>query len=305
MNQLMMCLIMCVTMIHVLGANEVINQLDIRMKSANSLVCVGLDPDPSKMPVSSMVPDKAIEENVFAFLSQVVDITAPHVACYKIQKAFFDRFDHGHALLKRVCVYIHNSYPGIPVFIDCKVGDTDNTMQAYMQLLFDDIGADGVVINPYMGDDVFEPFLKDPKKVAIVLVQTSNSNAKVVQELQLENGKKLWEEMLHLVVTRWNKNGNLIPVLSSNASMQNYDSIREIIPQNVPILLAGIGSQGGSPEILKQLLNKNGRGVFVNSSRGILYPYNPTNRYWQSEVLQAVLALKTELNSLRSSVGGE
>lgn len=298
MKQFLMFFVMLVAMRNSILANDVIKQLDERMQQTNSLVCVGLDPDPSKMPLSIMNSEDSIEEKVFNFLSRVVDVTAPHICAFKVQKAFFDQFDAGHNLLRRICIYIHENHPGIPVFIDCKIGDIDNTMQAYMHLIFNDLRADGVVINPYMGDDVLEPFLKDSRRIAIVLVQTSNPNARIVQGLLLNNGKELWEEMLDLTLTRWNKNKNLILVLSSN-SLNDYSLIREKIPQDTPILLAGIGSQGGNPEIMKQLLNKDKRGVFVNSSRGILYSYNPTNEEWQNEVLKATLNLKNMLNEIR------
>jgi orotidine-5'-phosphate decarboxylase len=268
------------------------------MKEASSLVCVGLDPDVAKMPLSITQSGKFIEDNVFDFLSQVVDITAEHACCYKVQKAFFDQYGQGHLLFNRVIAYLHERHPEIPVFADCKIGDIDNTMLAYMDRLFVEAGVDGVVINPYMGDDVFTPFLQDPKKVALVLVQTSNANATVLQNLVLKNDKKLWEEILDLTLNRWNKNGNMILILSSN-STEDYSLIREKIPQDTPILLAGIGSQGGNPEIMKQVLNANKRGVFVNSSRGILYPYAPSNENWQAEVLKAVIELKQTLNNLR------
>jgi orotidine-5'-phosphate decarboxylase len=299
MNKYFVVLIGFLIMANMTFANEILPQLDERMRQVDSLVCVGLDPDPVKIPLSIMNCVKRAEDGVLSFLSQVVDITHPHVCCYKIQKAFFDQFDQGHCLLKNIVSYIHETYPGIPVFVDCKIGDTDNTMQTYMHILFNQMHIDGVVINPYMGDDVLEPFQKDPQKVAIVLVQTSNPNGKVVQELKLANGRMLWEEMLDLTVTRWNQNKNLILVLSSNTSMNNYTHIRELIPQDMPILLAGIGSQGGNPAILKQLLNDNQRGVFVNSSRAILYPYSPENRLWKDEVLKAAVALKMHLNQIR------
>jgi orotidine-5'-phosphate decarboxylase len=293
-------IILCLLMITKLSANEVIQMLDERMKSVDSLVCVGLDPDLNKMPLALTKLKIPPEKKVYLFLTKVVDITAPHVCSFKIQKAFFDRFSQGHRLLKKLCHYIHCNYPGIPVFIDCKIGDIDNTMEAYMDLIFKDYHADGVVVNPYMGDDVLEPFLKDANKTAIVLIQTSNPSAKIVQELKLENGRKLWEEILHLTLKRWNKNKNLILVLSSNTSHVDYALLRDQIPQGVPILLAGIGAQGGNPERLKKLLDDNKRGVFVNSSRGILYPYETVTVEWENAVLKAVLALKNEINEIRN-----
>lgn len=292
-------LIIFLTIMNNTFAGNLYKKLDDRIIKSDSLVCVGLDPDITKLPAVILNTENTPEGKVYAFLTQIIDITAPHACSFKIQKAFYDQFDSGHALLKNTVAYIHENYPDIPVFVDCKIGDTDNTMKAYMSLLFEDIKADSVVINPYMGDDVLEPFMQDKNKSAIVLIQTSNPNAKVVQELELANGKKLWEEMLLLTLNRWNINKNLIVVLSSNTSANNYETVRQIIPQDLPILLAGIGLQGGDPLVLRQLLNDDKRGVFVNSSRGILYPYAQQDEQWQASVLNAVLELKNMLNNLR------
>lgn len=285
-------------MISPLLAHEMFQKLDQRMEVANSLVCVGLDPDINKIPLSC-VNQVCAEESIYSFLTQIIDVTAPHACAFKLQKAFYDQYDFGHELLRKVVAYIHKTQPEIPAFIDCKIGDTDNTMKAYMHLLFDDIKADAVVVNPYMGDDVLEPFLQDKNKVGILLIQTSNPNAKVVQELRLADGKALWEQMLEFAVSRWNKNNNLMVVLSSNTDQGDYRAIRSQIPQEMPILLAGIGAQGGNPEVLKQLLNNNRRGVFVNSSRGILYPYQRSDTEWKDAVLRAVIELKNTLNDVR------
>lgn len=292
-------LLLCCAMISPIFAHDVFHKLDQRMIAANTLVCVGLDPDVTKIPLSCIKSGDTSEDSIYSFLTQIIDITAPYACSFKLQKAFYDQFDSGHELLRKTVAYIHETQSEIPVFIDCKIGDTDNTMKAYMHLLFEDINADAVVINPYMGDDVLEPFIQDANKVGIILIQTSNPNAKVVQELCLSNGKKLWEQMLDLTITRWNKNRNLMIVLSSNTDTQDYIAIRKQIPQDMPILLAGIGAQGGNPDILKQLLNENKRGVFVNSSRGILYPYHRSNEQWKDAVLKSVIELKDTLNMMR------
>lgn len=283
-----------------LYSHEVFKKLDDRMVKTNSLVCVGLDPDISKMPDSIMNSNNSLRDKIYSFLTEIIDVTAPHVCCFKPQKAFYDQFDFGHSLLRDVVSYIHKNHPEIPVFMDCKVGDIDNTMSTYMRLLFDDIKTDVVIVNPYMGDDVMQPFMEDKNKAGIVLIQTSNPRAKCVQELKLENGKKLWQEMLELTLNRWNVNNNLMVVLSSNTEPCDYAAIRKQIPQDMPILLAGIGMQGGDPEIMKQLLNDNKRGVFVNSSRGIIYSYNKNDENWRSEVLNATLKLKNTLNEIRN-----
>jgi orotidine-5'-phosphate decarboxylase len=280
-------------------ANQIIHKLDQKMKSSNSLVCVGLDPDLSKIPNEITALNLKEEDKIFEFLKEVIDLTVHDACAFKIQKAFFDGYDCGHQLLKETIQYIHEQYPQMPVLIDCKIGDIENTMDAYMENLFGNLKGDGVVINPYMGDDVFAPFLNDPNKLGVVLVQTSNPKASVIQNLVLENGEHLWERVLKILLEQWNKNKNLIPVLSSNSHAVDYCKVRKIIPDEMPILLAGVGSQGGNPEILRQMLNKQKRGVFVNSSRGILYPYHPKDLNWKDKIRDAILSLKNQLNSIR------
>jgi len=282
-------------------SHEIFNKLDARMVYANSLVCVGLDPDITKMPASIMSTHQDIEDKVYNFLTQVIDITAPHACSFKLQKAFFDCYVLGYLLLKKTVGYIRKNHPDIPVIIDCKIGDIDNTMKAYMSLLFEDIKADAVVINPYMGDEVLEPFMQDKNKVAVVLIKTSNPHADVVQGLMLSDGKKLWEEILNLTVTRWNTNKNLMIVVASNTHPHDCELIRKQISHDMPILLVGIGVQGGDPAILKALLNENKRGVIVNSSRGILYPYKSSDQHWKTAIEKAIIDLKNTLNSIRTA----
>lgn len=299
MKWILHLLLLVVSIMQRVDANAVIDRLFDSMKTRETLVCVGLDPDLSKMPSEITALQVSDEEKTRLFLQEIVDLTAPHCCCYKIQKAFFDSYVHGHILLMQTIAYLKEKYPTHPVFVDCKIGDVDNTMNIYMETLFDHFEADGVVINPYMGDDVLLPFIKDPNKVAIVLVQTSNPNAKIIQEMTLASGKQLWEECLDLVLHRWNKNQNLIPVLSSNTDPQTYTHVRAQIPETTPILLAGIGKQGGDPAALRLLLNQERVGVFVNSSRGILYPYAPSDPTWRDHVTAEVIALKTHLNEIR------
>ena len=264
-----------------------------RMKSADTLVCVGLDPDYDKIPLSVKRFWRNRETVTFLFLKQVVDITATHCCSFKIQKAFFDLMPDGHKLLKRIIRYIHRHHPMIPIFIDCKIGDIDNTMRAYLANIFDELGADGIVVNPYMGDDVFAEIAPYAHKSVIVLVKTSNPNASIIQDYH-----DLWKHVLSQVVSRWNIHGNLIPVIAST-SQDDLTSIRQTIPDEMPILFAGVGAQGGQLDSLKHLVDSDGYGVFVNSSRGLLYPYKPSDKNWRECIKQAVIALKNKLNHAR------
>lgn len=270
------------------------------MANKNTLACVGLDPDLSKMPLAITGLHASDEVKVSRFLRQVIDITGPHVCAYKVQKAFFDVFPKGHELLTKVVAYAQEKYPEVMMFIDAKVGDIDNTMEAYLRNIFEEIRADGLVVNPYMGDDVLRSFESLSDKAGIVLVKTSNPGADIVQNTILLDGRMLWQYVLQLVAERWNKGTNLIPVLSSTADV-DLSSVRQVIPDDMPILFAGYGVQGGNLNHFRQLLDSTGRGVFVNSSRGILYPYEPVEPEWRQRILDAVIELKETLNRGRTA----
>jgi len=277
---------------------KVIDQIFVRMRTHNTLLCCGLDPDLKKMP-SAITEGKAPdEEKVFDFLRAAVDATASHVCAYKAQKAFFDVMAGGHEVLRELIGYIHASHEGIPVIVDCKIGDIDNTMAAYTHNLFVVLRADGIVVNPYMGDDVMMPLAEYTDKAIVVLAKTSNPSGGVVQDVTLQSGLPLWRHILDLVVNRWNNGKNMIPVLSANAEF-NVPEIRSLIPDDMPILFAGIGAQGGNYVSLRQLLNSEGLGVFVNSSRGILYP--KSHKQWRNAIEEAAVELKDTLNQERRS----
>ena len=275
-----------------------IESLKGRMTSNNTLACCGLDPDLNKFPDDLSFRGLTNEEKTGAFLRQVVDLTADSVCAYKLQKAFFDRFPLGHGALKDIISYIHTRHQGIPAFVDCKIGDVDNTMCAYLGNLFGELNADGIVVNPYMGDDVMKPMTQYPDKAIIVLAKTSNPGGGIVQDVLLNDGKPLWQHILKLTTERWNTAGNMIPVISSTVGLDLIE-VRRLIPDKMPILLAGVGAQGGSYSDLGKLLNSKGHGVFVNSSREILYPKIENGQTWQNSIRLAVTKFKDELNKER------
>lgn len=267
-----------------------------RMYSAGTLLCVGLDPDTRKLPAEILAQPITIEEKVYTFLCGVVDVTIQHVCAYKVQKAFFDLLPGGHDVLKHTIAYIHELDSSVTVVIDCKIGDIDNTMEAYTANLFGNMKADGIVVNPYMGTDVISPLMEHSDKAIVVLAKTSNPGGGVIQDLTLNNGQRLWEFILDQIVGPWNRNSNMIPVLAATAGL-DMSAYRTRIPDQMPILLAGVGAQGGDMHDIRGLLNEQSSGVFVNSSRGILYAnVHPS---WKVSVEVAVINLKCALNSVR------
>jgi len=147
-----------------------------------------------------------------------------------------------------------------------------------------------------MGDDVVIPLAELVDKSIVVLVKTSNPSSGIVQDVALQNGQPLWHHVLNLVVNRWNCNTNMIPVLSSTVGL-NMMEIRSLIPDRMPILLTGVGAQGGNYADLRNLLNSEGIGVFVNSSRGILY--SQSQQPWRIAIEEAAVGLKEALNNER------
>lgn len=268
-----------------------------RMIEVNSLACCGLDPDVKRIP-AQVRGGLGESDRVYNFLHEVIELAAPNVCAFKAQKAFFDNLEDGHEVLARIVAEIHSNHPGLPVFVDCKVGDIDNTMLSYTELILVKIAADGILVNPYMGDEVLAAFADYPDRAVIVLARTSNPGAAAIQDAAMQDGRLLWQYVLQLIVDRWNVNGNLIPVISSTAGL-DMAGTRRLIPNDMPILLAGVGAQGGDYDDLRGLLNRDRIGVFVNSSRALLYPPNPQNLSWQQAVSRAVTDFKAALNSVR------
>jgi len=273
-------------------------ELSERMLQQNTLCCCGLDPDLSKFPSEIKNKPYSDEEKAYEFLTQVVALTAPYVCAFKVQKAFFDCFSGGHNLLKEVIRFVHGRFPKIPVIIDCKIGDTSNTMGAYVKSLFANLDSDGIVVNPYMGDDVFAPFADYPEKIIVTLVRTSNPGASIMQDMMTIEGKMLWEVVLDHMVNRWNVAGNMVPVISSTAGL-DLRFVRGCVPDEMNILFAGVGEQGGDESGVRELLNTSRAGVFVNSSRGILYANSQNGQIWQDAVREAASRMRDALNVFR------
>ena len=264
----------------------------------NTGVCIGLDPDLSKFPLELRKGTDA--EQLFNFLAEVIELTKQHAASYKIQKAFFDRYEGGTKTLKRVVDHLHSSFPERPVIIDCKIGDTVNTMRMYTELLFDYIDADGVTVNPFMGDDVFRSFKRYGDRGLAVLFRTSNRNAAPVQDVMVAHGEQslpLWKHILDYALQNWNNDGNIIPVLSGHVDLEG---IREKVGDDTPILYAGIGMQGVDLQPMKHLLNSCNSGVFVNSSREILYPYTVDHPTWRSQIENAATVLMHRIRGVKN-----
>ncbi|MDP3537163.1 MAG: orotidine-5'-phosphate decarboxylase [Azonexus sp.] len=230
----------------------------------NSLLCVGLDPDPAKFPEHLRGRDDAI----FGFCADIVDATADLVCAFKPQIAYFAAH-RAEEQLEALIAHIHSNHPGIPVILDAKRGDIGSTAEQYAIEAFERYKADAVTVNPYMGRDSVDPYLAYPEKGVILLCRTSNLGGSDLQFLDV-GGEKLYERVARLVATEWNRNGQCALVVGATFPAE-IARVREIVG-DIPLLVPGIGAQGGDIEAtVRAGRTANGGGLMINSSRAILF----------------------------------
>ena len=230
----------------------------------NSLVCVGLDPEPDRLPVSV----RSLPDAIFQFNRQVIDATAPWVCCYKPQFAHYAALGAEDQLLATIR-HIHEKHPGLPVILDSKRGDIGSTAEKYAQESFVRYEADAVTVNPYLGFDSVEPYLKWKDRGVIVLCRTSNPGARDFQDLE-SGGKRLYRHIAERVARDWNGAGNCMLVIGATYP-QELAEIRSVVG-DLPFLVPGVGAQGGDvAAAVSSGKTADGLGVVLNSSRGIIY----------------------------------
>jgi orotidine-5'-phosphate decarboxylase len=255
-----------------------------------SLVCVGLDSDLEKIP-SHLRSAKA---PLFEFNREIIESTFDVVCAYKPQIAFYAASGLERDL-ELTINYIHENFPGIPVILDAKRGDIGSTAKLYAQEAFDRYGADAVTVNPYLGRDALDPFLDRTDRGVIILCRTSNPGAIDIQDLEL-NGEKLYRIVARKAAREWNRNGNVLLVVGGTYPRE-LGEIRSLVG-NMPFLVPGIGAQGG--DIEKAVANgkdEKGRGMIINSSRGIIYAGK--GKDFAQAAGTAALRLRDEINRYR------
>ncbi|MBX3675777.1 MAG: orotidine-5'-phosphate decarboxylase [Rhodocyclaceae bacterium] len=234
----------------------------------DSLLCVGLDPDPSKFPAALRGRDDA----AFEFCRAIADATADLVCAFKPQIAYFAAHraeDQLEALIR----HIHVKHPGIPVILDAKRGDIGSTAEQYAREAFERYDADALTVNPYMGFDSIEPYLAWKGRGVIILCRTSNPGGSDLQFLDTggEGGKRrLYQHVAELVATKWNSSGQCALVVGATFPAELAE-VRRIVG-DMPLLVPGIGAQGGDvAATVSAGRTTAGTGLMINSSRAILY----------------------------------
>ncbi|MCW5597291.1 MAG: orotidine-5'-phosphate decarboxylase [Rhodocyclaceae bacterium] len=234
----------------------------------DSLLCVGLDPDPAKFPAGL----KGRSDAIFDFCRAIADTTADLVCAFKPQIAYFAAHraeDQLEALIR----HIHDKHPGIPVILDAKRGDIGSTAEQYAREAFERYDADALTVNPYMGFDSIEPYLAWKGRGVIILCRTSNPGGSDLQFLDTggEGGKRrLYQHVAELVATKWNSSGQCALVVGATFPAELAEVRR--IAGDLPLLVPGIGAQGGDiAATVSAGRTAAGTGLMINSSRAILY----------------------------------
>ncbi|MFT3897021.1 MAG: orotidine-5'-phosphate decarboxylase [Thermomonas sp.] len=268
-----------------------IERLRNRWQAANSLVCVGLDPDPAKFP-DAFVDD---EDALFAFCRDIADATAEFACAFKPQIAYFAARNDGEAALQRLVAHINGTHPEIPVILDAKRGDIGSTAEQYATEAFERFGADAVTLNPYMGRDSAAPFLQYNDRGCVFLCHTSNPGARDFQELDV-GGEPLYQRIARTIAGEWNAGGNCALVVGATFP-EELKTIRGIVG-DMPLLIPGVGAQGGDVEaVVRNGKAADGTGLVINSSRGILYASNGAD--YADAAANAAKSLRDEINRYR------
>ena len=241
-----------------------VDALKARWTGANTLVCVGLDPEPAKFPPHLRDDPDA----VFRFCREIIDATAEFACAFKPQIAHFAALG-AEVTLQRLVKHIHDAHPGVPVILDAKRGDIGSTAQLYAAEVFDRFGADAVTLNPYLGRDSVQPFLDRAGKGVVLLCRTSNPGAKDFQDLDC-GGRPLYQRVAETVARDWNEGGQCLLVVGATWPKE-LAAVRGTVG-DMPFLVPGIGAQGGDVEaVVKAGRTADGGGLVISSSRAILY----------------------------------
>jgi orotidine-5'-phosphate decarboxylase len=237
-----------------------------------SLLCVGLDPDPAKFPAQF----RGDASRIYDFCAAIVEATADTVIAFKPQIAYFAAH-RAEEQLERLMQHMRSVAPQVPVILDAKRGDIGSTAEQYAIEAFERYGADAVTLSPFMGFDSVQPYLKYHGKGAFLLCRTSNPGGDDLQNQRLasvEGQPLLYEHVARLAQGPWNLNGQLGLVVGATYPKE-IERVREIAP-TLPLLIPGVGAQGGDATATvragwRQVDGRTTASVIVNSSRAILY----------------------------------
>ncbi len=251
---------------------NIYEKLDIAISKNNSLLCIGLDPVYEKIPADLKKADFTDSAGwIFAFNKAIIDATHPYVMGYKPNSAFYEAYGaEGITQLKKTCEYIKKQHPELFLILDAKRADIGSTNEGYVKFAFDYLQADAITLQVYPGKEALQPFLDRTDKGSIFWCKSSNPGSDELQDVVLEGGAMFYEFIAGQIVASWNENKNCMLVVGATYP-EELKRVREIAG-DMPILLPGIGAQGGDlEESLKAGLTKDKKGLIVTVGRSVIY----------------------------------
>ena len=251
-------------------------------------ICVGLDTDINKIPPHLL----KYENPIFEFNKAIIESCADYAAAFKFNFAFYER--NGFKLFDDLSKSLSLIPKDILVIADAKRGDIGNTSEMYAKAILDDMNFDSITVNPYLGEDSVLPFLQNPEKLIFILTLTSNSGSIDFEKIKLENGKILFQHVIEKI-SSWNSKQNCGIVFGATNSQELQENIK--LFGNLPVLLPGIGAQGGNLADVISTFNSAGRKDFIiNVSRSLIYKSNGNN--FAEESMKEIINLNNQIDSL-------
>ncbi|MSQ56837.1 MAG: orotidine-5'-phosphate decarboxylase [Limnohabitans sp.] len=271
-----------------------IDQLNQASLAHQSMLCVGLDPEPSRFPAQY----KNDTSRIYDFCARIVDATADVCMAFKPQIAYFAAH-RAEDQLEKLMQHIRKTAPHVPVILDAKRGDIGSTAAQYAIEAFERYGADAVTLSPFMGFDSVEPYLTYHNKGAFLLCRTSNPSGADLQNQRLssvEGSPLLYEHVAKLAQGPWNLNGQLGLVVGATYPVE-IDRVRQIAP-TLPLLIPGVGAQGGDAVATVRAGWRPHAPIIVNSSRAILYA--SSDEQYAKAARHAAIQTRDSLNAAKS-----
>jgi len=260
----------------------------VNQNNNDKFICVGLDTDLDKLPLHI----KSSANLMLNFNKAIIDSTSEYCAAYKINFAFYEKDgEEGLKVLSETINYIPSN---ILIIADAKRGDIGNTSRMYAKSVFEHYNCDAVTLNPLMGKDSLEPFLDYSDKLNFILALTSNKGANDFEKLKLDNGKFLYQQIIKKV-KEWNLNSNCGIVFGATNSEELKENINSF--ETLPVLLPGIGAQGGSLEdVVNSFKSVNRKSFLINVSRGIIY--KSSGEDFAEKAREEILSLNNKIDKI-------
>ena len=274
-----------------------LDMLGAAERQNNSMLCVGLDPEPAKFPAAL----KGDASKIYDFCAAIVDSVADLASAFKPQIAYFAAH-RAEGQLERLMDHMRRTAPHVPVILDAKRGDIGSTAEQYALEAFERYGADAVTLSPFMGFDSVAPYLKYHGKGAFLLCRTSNPGGDDLQNQRLasiEGQPLLYEHIARLAQGPWNLNGQLGLVVGATYPAE-IERVRAVAP-TLPLLIPGVGAQGGDAAATVRAGWRPGGPIIVNSSRAILYASSGED--FATAARREALKTRDTLNAARPAVG--